>query len=158
MADLGPVGGGVASVTGTSPPIVKTQSNHGLTDGDRVSIGMPGDAPTALCFAKCGGLPAYSFAAYVAPDFAAPSAFSSPAAGTPIVKLAATDRAVVVGINVYPSFTSLQGPVRDALYFKKWLLNQAFVPSDQISLIATDNLPANSMQPTLDQVKGTFEN
>jgi Caspase domain len=157
MADLGPVGGGVASITGNAPPVVKAQSDHGLTDGDRVSIGMPGDAPTSLCFAKCTGFRTDSFAAFDAPDFAAPSHFAIPAAGTPIVKLAATDRAVVVGINTYPSFTSLQGPVSDALYFQRWLLNQAFVPLDQITLITSDNPPQNPIRPTLDRVKGAFE-
>jgi hypothetical protein len=157
MADLGPVGGGVATVNGPAPLLIKTQFAHGLVDRDRVAIGMPDTSATPMCFVKCTGSPADTFAAYTAVDLVTPATFSHPEAGTPIVKLAATDWAVVAGINVYPAFASLQGPVRDALYFKKWLLSQAFVPSDQISLIVTDDPPAHPIKPTLDQVKAAFE-
>jgi hypothetical protein len=160
MADFGPVGGGLAAVTGVAPLIIETQAAHGLADGDRVSIGMPDGVPTPLCYAQCAGLPANAFAAYADAKFANAAALPVLAVGTPIVNLAKEDYAVVAGINGYPSFTSLQGPVGDATRFQQWLLTGAFVPSDQISLIVSSKQPpANPVnaQPTLDQVKAAFE-
>ncbi len=159
MAEVGPVGGGVAAVTGAAPFVIETQSAHGLKDGDRIAIGIPA-AATPLYYAKCTGFPADAFAVYTDAKFANPAVFAAPAAGTEIVNVAKDDYAVVAGINAYPSFTSLQGPVGDAIRFQNWLLTEAFVPSDQISLILTPKpAPADlpSAQPTLDQVKAAFE-
>ena len=156
MAEFGPVGGGVEAVNGPAPLIVKTQSAHGLVDGDRVSIGMPDEA-IPMCFAKCTGLPANAFAAYATLDFAFPAAFPSPTAGTPIVKLAAEDWAVVAGINWYPHFAPLQGPVRDATRFAQWLRSQAYVPDDQIKLVLSPDRHIGDAEPTLDVVKRHFE-
>jgi hypothetical protein len=156
MVDFGPVGDGVVEVKG-APPVLKMKSPHGLVDGDRVSIGTQDSTQTPLCFAKCSDFPADSFGAYATANFATPAAFPLPPVGTPIVKLAASDHAVVAGINVYPAFASLQGPVRDALYFKKWLLTQAFVPWDQIHLVVTKDPPPDPIEPTLDQVRTAFE-
>lgn len=159
MSDFGPVGGGVAAVTGGAPLILETHTAHGLADGDRVSIGMPNGA-NPLGYAKCTGFPGNVFAAYADEKFANAAVFPVPAAGTSIVNLAKEDYAVVAGINGYPSFTSLQGPVSDANRFQQWLVTDAFVPVDQIRLIVSPLQPPSTVanaQPTLDQVKVAFE-
>jgi hypothetical protein len=74
-----------------------------------------------------------------------------------VVKLASDDYAVVAGINDYPAFTSLQGPVADAKEFRQWLLTEAYVPHDQIALITSPSPPLADPTPTLVQVSGAFE-
>src|SRR5260370_1102640 len=161
MPDFGPVGGGVAAITGTSPAVIETQSNHGLADGDRIRIqsGQANGAPL-LAYVKCSGYPNNAFVAYGDPALKAVAVINSVGPGTSVIRLAAEDWAVIAGINYYPAYSSLNGPVKDATLFANWLRSDACVPDDQVSLIVSPkNAPTTvaDAAPTLDKVKGAFE-
>lgn len=152
MADFGPVGGGVAALTETNS--VETQTPHGLADGDLVSIG------SNVVYVKCAGPASNAFSAFTDAALTQPAVLTAPPAGTAITKLALEDHAVVAGINWYPSYTSLRGPVRDATRFAKWLKSEAYVPPDQVKdILSPPARPAGlaDAQPTLDRVKREFE-
>ena len=161
MSDYGPVGGGLLTVQSASPCLMKTLAAHGLADGDRVSIGLP-DGATTLAYVKATGFPPAQFALFTDASCKVDLSFApaaAPIAGTPIVKLAGSDYAVVAGINSYPAFSSLKGPVADAIEFQQWLLTEAFVPHDQIALVMSPvpEVPGKSPTPTLVEVSGAFE-
>jgi len=89
-----------------------------------------------------------------------PAPTNSTATGARIVRLAASDWAVVAGINGYWKYASLKGAVGDAERFAKWLLSEAFVPDDQVRLVRSPvGAPEtqDAAQPTLDLVKRQFE-
>ncbi len=76
-----------------------------------------------------------------------------------------TDHAIVVGINNYRAFSpQLEGPEKDALAFRKWLIDHAKVPSANIRTVlssefAASNVPEQptaKMQPTIDAVNAKF--
>jgi hypothetical protein len=74
-----------------------------------------------------------------------------------------TDRAIVVGINNYPAFSpQLEGPEKDALAFKQWLINDAKVPAENIATILSSDYPqipgqpTATIQPALDDVIAKF--
>ncbi len=162
MPDPGPVGGGVATVIGTLP-VVETKTAHGLSDGERVRIGegeLGQQPPLPLYYAKCSGYPNNAFAAYTDAALLTPAAIGNVSAGTTVVRLAAEDWAVVAGINGYWKYATLKGAVGDANRFAKWLLSEALVPDDQLRLVCSQVGPPASLetaQPTLDRVKGQFE-
>ncbi len=160
MADLGSVGGGLQGIDTASPCVLTTVAAHGLADGDRISIGLP-DGATTLCYVTATGYGgnqcALSGDSGCVNDLVIATG-AVPAAGTPIVKLAHADFAVVAGINNYPAFASLEGPVADAVDFQQWLLTEAYVPHDQISLITSPNPPLVDPTPTLTEVSGAFGN
>jgi hypothetical protein len=161
VSDFGPVGGGLLMIEATSPLVMSTAAAHGLVDGDRISIGLPNGA-TPLAYVKATGYPPSQIALFtdvsctVELTFAAGAA---PTAGTPVVKLAGSDYAVVAGINTYPAFSSLQGPVADAIEFQQWLLAEAYVPHDQIALVTSPvpQVPGMPPMPTVVEVSGAFE-
>lgn len=161
MSDFGPVGGGLLTIDAASPLAMSTVAAHGLVDGDRVSIGVPNGA-TPLAYVKTTGYPPSQFALFTDASCTVDLIFAAgaaPLAGTPIVKLASSDYAVVAGINTYPAFSSLQGPVADAIEFQQWLLTEAFVPHDQITLV-TSPMPVVlgvPPTPTVVEVSGAFE-
>ncbi len=162
MPSLGPAGGGVARISQNSPAVVETQSSHGLADGDRVRIEAvePNDAPK-LFYVKCSDHADNEFAAYSDVQFKTPAEVNSVAQGACVVRLAAEDWAVIAGINYYPAYSQLNGPVRDATRFDRWLKSNAWVPDDQISLSVSPVPPPGSVadaRPTLDEVKKGFEN
>ncbi|MFZ1085845.1 MAG: hypothetical protein WAN35_12850 [Terracidiphilus sp.] len=160
MSDYGPVGGGLLTVQSASPCLMATATEHGLADGDRVSIGPP-DGATTLAYVKATGFLPKQFALFTDANCTIDQTFAAaaPVAGTPIVKLAGSDYAVVAGINTYPAFSSLQGPVADAIEFQQWLLTEAYVPHDQIALVTSPALevPGEPPTPTVVEVSRAFE-
>ena len=160
MSDYGPVGGGLLAVESKSPCVMTTVAAHGLTDGNRISIGLPNGA-TTLAYVKATGYAPSQIALFTDASCTVDLTFASvaPTVGTPIVKLSGSDYAVVAGINTYPAFSSLQGPVADAIEFQQWLLTEAYVPHDQIALITSPVLPipGTPATPTVVEVSGAFE-
>ena len=75
-----------------------------------------------------------------------------------------TDYAIVVGINNYPAFDPLQGPVKDAKAFRQWLVDQGKVPEANIrevysSDFSTRNVagqPTALTQPAIEAVNAKF--
>jgi Caspase domain len=71
------------------------------------------------------------------------------------------DYAVVVGINNYPAFDPLEGPVKDAKAFRNWLVEHGNVPPENIrEVYSTDfeshNVPTALTQPAIDAVNAKF--
>ena len=159
MSDFGPVGGAVASVAGAAPAVVEMQADHNLADGDRVRIGTASSGAALLYFAKCTGYPANTFGVYSDVGLKAAASLDGVQAGMGVVKLAFEDYAIVAGINTYPSYSSLKGPVADARRFVKWLKESAFVPDDQVRPVVSPASPPARLedaQPKLDEISGEF--
>jgi hypothetical protein len=58
------------------------------------------------------------------------------------------DYAVVVGINNYPAFDPLEGPVKDAKAFRDWLVTHGKVHPDNIREVYSTDFPSVAGQPT----------
>jgi hypothetical protein len=80
-------------------------------------------------------------------------------AGAKVELLEAKDWAVVAGINFYPGLRSLQGPILDALAFKKWARDTGFVPDRQLLCVpAPEALPIlENAQPSAEAISKPFE-
>src|ERR1035437_2694600 len=130
MADFGPVGGGVTSVAGAAPAVVVMRADHKLADGDRVRIGAASNGVALLYFVKCTGYSANAFGVYSDAGLKVAASLDGVPAGAGVVKLAFEDYAIVAGINTYPFYSSLKGPVGDAIRFAKWLKESAYLPDD----------------------------
>jgi len=63
--------------------------------------------------------------------------------------MADSDRAVVVGISVYPDFTTLEGPENDAADFYEWLLdpNGGNVPERKITRVLSSTFQVGNGAP-----------
>jgi hypothetical protein len=157
MADPGPVGGGIAGVDNSSPVVIETSSDHGLVDGDRVRVNGASPDKPILAYVKSSGYGAKKFALFSDVRATQPAAIENGAvaAGQTVDCLAKTDRAIVVGINVYPSFTTLEGPTTDADDFARWAASEAggCVPDDRIIKVKT---PVFDHPPTIEEVRPTF--
>src|SRR5216683_2845687 len=129
---LGPIGGGIASVAG-DPPLIQTETVHCLRNGDRIRIDLPDQGPRQECYAKIAD--GTTFTPYLDAALKNPVSRAAIPAGSMIAALAQNDYAVVSGINFYPGFRSLQGPVRDATLFRDWLRTSAYVPDSQIDFV-----------------------
>lgn len=76
--------------------------------------------------------------------------------------MAATDRAVVVGITQYPGMGDLDGPENDAVDFARWMQDPrgGDVPEAGITLILSSHYPpatsASDAQPTAEAVLAAF--
>src|SRR5436190_9507306 len=136
MAEPGRVGGGVAGVDNASPVVIESKLDHGLTDGDRVRITHPVlPEKWALGYAKSSGYAASKFALFEDSTLKRPAKVDGAATVDATIDcLAQRDRAIVVGIDIYPEFTSLKGPTKDADDFKSWVRSGigGCVPDDQI--------------------------
>lgn len=66
---------------------------------------------------------------------------------------AATDFGLVVGINDYPRFRSLNGAVNDALYFRDWLRAEdgGNVAEDNVRLVLSQAEPPKPVQEQVDE-------
>ena len=159
--DPGPIGSGVLGISGTKPPIVQTRASHGLADGERVRLGS--DDAFALCYVKSAANSTNEFAAYSDPGLKtfADIAHITPT-GSVVVRLAAADWAIVVGINLYnhPGLRALQGPARDAELFAQWVKHSAYVPDDQVELVQSSPILPTSLAdagPGFDRVTEAFK-
>lgn len=78
--------------------------------------------------------------------------------------MAMTDHAVVVGINNYPAFDPLEGPVKDAKAFRNWLVEHGKVPPENIREVYSTDFAARNVegqataltQPAFDAVNVKF--
>lgn len=62
------------------------------------------------------------------------------------------DFALIIGINHYPSFTSLNGPINDANAFHNWLHDVAGMPESQIfKVISVEQEPPVPVQDQIDR-------
>ncbi|AMY10853.1 putative protein containing caspase domain protein [Luteitalea pratensis] len=61
------------------------------------------------------------------------------------------DYAVVVGINNYPAFDRLEGPVKDAQAFRNWLVEHGSVPPENIREVYSPNVVSADVPPALTQ-------
>lgn len=157
MAEPGRVGGGVVAVGDASPVVIESKLAHGLFDGDRVRITSPGatDRPL-LVYVKSTGYGANSFAVFSNSALKQPAQLNgSVAPDATIDCFAQTDRAIVVGINIYPAFTSLKGPTKDASEFAAWVKSGigGCVPDDHVKLIQS---PPYETPPTIEDVEPTL--
>jgi hypothetical protein len=153
----GPIGKGVADVRPGNPPILVTNEPHGLNDKERVRISTAGD--NILCFVKVSGQSENTFSAHANSELTQPASLQGVARDDKIERLNADDWGVVAGINYYPGFTNLKGPVYDSTLFRRWLLRRGFVPDDQVFPIQSpENAPASILaaEPKLDQLSGVF--
>jgi hypothetical protein len=66
------------------------------------------------------------------------------------------DFAVVIGIARYPYLKTLEGPVKDAKKFCKWLVESAQVSSDQIQLVLSKDPPEPGDRPVQDEIDDAF--
>jgi hypothetical protein len=71
----------------------------------------------------------------------------------------ATDRAVVVGIDRYPSLEALSGPENDANAFVGWLTDPAggSVPPARVTRIVSSDFPNHKAEPTTVAIDTAFE-
>lgn len=69
--------------------------------------------------------------------------------------MAATDHAIVVGINLYPHLPKLNGPVADATEFHEWLVSPTggAVPSRQAHLLLSPDPQPHDPVPSKDQIE-----
>jgi hypothetical protein len=136
--EAGPVG--IVENTGTGgPSVINTQSAHGLADGERVRIS------TGMYYVKISG--ATAFSAFSDATLTKPATLNGVLAGDAIDRLNLEDWAIIAGINRYPAFTCLQGPVRDAREFKRWAMRRGFVPEDQLMLVQSPDGPPDLLGP-----------
>lgn len=166
MAEPGPVGGGVAAVASGSPLVIETKSDHGLADGDRVRMSNRTDPDKPfLAYVKASGYATNKFALFTdsPPTQAALITGDAIAADTPIDCLAQRDRAIVIGIDTYPEFTTLAGPTRDADDFAAWVKSGAggCVPDDQVKVVKSPVFRTppriETVVPTLREVAREFQ-
>ena len=74
------------------------------------------------------------------------------------------DYAVVVGINNYPAFDPLEGPVKDAKAFRNWLVEHGKVPPENIREVYSTDFAARNVagqataltQPAIEAVNAQF--
>src|SRR5262249_13630504 len=106
----GPLGG-IAGANGSSPSVIEMTGDHGLADRDRIRISTAGG--DVECYAKVSGFSTKLFASYGDAELKKPQTLQA-GPGDTVDRLNADDWALVVGINYYPGFTNLEGPVYDA--------------------------------------------
>lgn len=155
--DGGPVGGVVAVARAGNPPVVETNEAHGLADGERVRISTA--TGPALCYVKSSGQAANTFSVYADSGMTRPVVLTGAVAGDVVERLNAEDWAIVAGINYYPAFTNLKGPVNDSTLFHRWMLRRGFVPDDQVFPIQSPPVAPptlSSAEPKLDQLSDAF--
>ena len=148
----GPVGGAVAA---TRAGLLETTEAHGLADGERVRISN--SAGSMMGYVKPGD--GNTFSVFKDAAMTQPAAIANVVAGDRVERLNASDWAIIVGINFYPGFTHLKGPVYDAMQFKKWTLARGFVPDDQALMIPSSETCPGALteaKPTMDQVTDAF--
>lgn len=153
----GPVGGGVVVARVGKPSVIEMKEAHGLADGERVRVST--STGSALCFVKASGQAANTFSAYEDSGMTQPVELAGAVAGDVVERLNAQDWAIVAGINYYPGFTNLMGPVNDSTEFHRWMLRRGFVPDDHVFQIQSPPVAPPTLsaaRPTLDQLSGAF--
>ena len=144
--------GTVAAAPSAGAARIETREPHGLSDGDRVRIS------NVLCYVKTSG--PNSFSSFQDAALKKPSMLNGIVPGDPVDCLNVDDWAVVAGITHYPGFINqLEGPVRDANAFKRWLLFRGFVPDDQVKLIESPQEPPKGLpdaKPTVGELTDAF--
>ena len=165
MAGYGPVGGGVASVGIGPPVIITTKFDHGLADGERVGLESLFPNGKTIYGHVNHALGGNDFALYADKALRTPAVLPGGAAitdTTTVFRVADEDHAIVVGIGAYPAIPCLEGPVKDALDFERWLRSSAggCVPEANIALIRSPDFPPlpalADAKPTSEQVGGAF--
>lgn len=158
--------GSVAAATNASCIVISSSAPHGLKDGDEVKVdGVEGNAAADGAFyVKASDQSATTFALY------SDKKLTQPVAGTGDYQKGGTiyrpldDYAIVVGINRYPAFTSLQGPEADALRFRNWLVSPTggMVAMNHVRTIFSSDYSdpdpddISTWQPALDDLKLAF--
>lgn len=154
MSGEGRPAGTVAAAPSAGSATIHTRDAHGLSDGDRVRIS------TVVSYVKTAG--ANSFSCYQDAALKRQSVLNGIVSGDPVDCLNVGDWAVVAGITHYPGFTNqLEGPVRDANAFKRWVLRRGFVPDDQVKLIQSPQEPPIGLpdaKPTVGELTDAFLN
>lgn len=67
--------------------------------------------------------------------------------------MAANDFAVIIGINDYPDFTQLSGPIDDASRFRDWIIDKSGgdIPDSHVKLITSEPNPPTPVQKMVDK-------
>jgi hypothetical protein len=154
----GPVGGGIAAAPAGKPSVIEMANAHGLGDGDLVRISTA--TGPKECYVKASGQSSNAFSPYEDAPLAQPSEVNGIVAGDTVERLNAEDWAIIAGINYYPAFTNLRGPVNDAKEFERWTLRRGFVPKDQVKFVSGPGEPPRSLEeamPTRDQLGDRFQ-
>jgi len=154
--EAGPIGD-IVSITRGSTSVIEMPDQHGLEDGTRVRLRS--GASTKLCYIKSKGSSGNTFSAYSDPEMKQPADLQPISSGATVERLNDEDWAVVAGINYYPGFSNLQGPVLDTTLFKDWALTRGFVPDDQLNHIKSpEAAPPDvySAEPTREKIDDAF--
>src|ERR1035437_9470527 len=155
MREGGPVGSGIAAMLSASPSVFQTNSAHDLADGDLVRVSTASGPEE--CYVKVGQ--ANTCSAFKDAAMTKPSDIKGVVSGDTVERLNAEDWAVIAGINYYPAFTNLKGPVNDANEFQRWTLRHGYVPKDQAMLIQSPLQPPGTVfdaQPTINELSDAF--
>jgi hypothetical protein len=123
----GPIGK-VGAARAGNPDTVETPDPHTLSDGHRVRIAG------GMYYVKSTG--ANSFSVHEDEALSKPGKLNGITVGDTIDRLNNEDWAIIAGINDYPGFNALAGPIQDAKEFELWTRRRAFVPDDQIMVVS----------------------
>ena len=152
----GPVGGGIASARPGTPATLETTIAHNLVDGDLVRISTASGPKERYVKAAQGN----TFSLYMDAGMTQPADVNGVVAGDVVERLNVEDWAIITGINYYPAFTNLKGPVNDATEFERWTLRRGFVPRDHVISIQSPPDPPKTRadaEPTINQLSEAFQ-
>jgi hypothetical protein len=154
MGEGGPIGGGIAAVCNAAGTEFETVNAHDLSDRDLIRISTA--TGPVECYAKAGQ--GNKFSTYNK-ALTQPVEVKGVVAGDMVERLNADDWAVIAGINNYPAFGNLKGPVNDATEFKKWTLRHGYLSADHVIFISSPPEPAGKVsdaKPQLAELSDAF--
>ena len=149
----------IASATNAAPVAIETKDAHGLKNGDEIKIrGVTGnDAANGSFYVRVIDPKTVALFSDGALAAAVAGTGEYKSGGTMLLPLPA-DYGIIVGINGYSKFKSLNGPENDAKRFRSWLTNPSggCVALRNIDLILSNSNNPASFQPTYDAVSDVF--